>query len=236
MNNNKRIIYVQPKTIIEKKKKTNPKHDLNQGGSLSPLQAPRRAFMPDQFRTMLKFTTTRSLNLTVPGYQLVYFVPSGAFDVDPVIGSPTMAGFDQFAAFYNEYRVVASKIRVCYTNNSLVCPVNFYVMPIGSSPSGYGPVEIASMRGNPYCKWKTAPLLGGPTLEITNQISAERITGTRAASWGDDYAALVTTNPVNSWFWAIGFESPVSNAITSYLQIEIDVDVIFFDRGIVRRS
>jgi hypothetical protein len=224
---------------LPKKRKTQnkkPNTDLNQGGSLSPLQAPRLAFMPDQFRTILKFTSTKTLNLTVPGFQLVYYVPSGAFDVDPVIGSPTMAGFNQFAAFYNEYRVLGSKIRISYTNNSLVCPVNFYLMPIGSSPSGYGPVEIASMRGQPYCVWKTSPLLGGPTMNLTNQISAERITGTRAASWGDDYAALVTANPVNSWFWAIGIEYPVSNAVSSYLQVEIDVDLIFFDRGIVNRA
>jgi hypothetical protein len=224
---------------MQRKKARNnkkPKSDLNQTGGLSPLMAPvKRSFMPDQFRTELKFTTTRTLNLTVPGTGLVYFNPSGAFDVDPVIGSPTMAGYDQFASFYNQYRVLASRIRIIYTNNSIVNPVNFFLLPTGLVPSGFGPVEILSMRGNPYCKWTTSSLLGSPPMFLKNSMTTERIQGTKAALWSDNTSALVSANPVNSWFWAIGYESPVSNSVNSFLQIEIDVDLIFFDKKFVNR-
>lgn len=213
-------------------------NDLNQSVGVNALRSPipRLSFMPDQFRTMLRFDKIVSAPMTTGAPGIIAFLPTAAFDVDPVIGSPTMAGFNQFAEFYNQYRVLASKIKVSLSNSSATIPVSLYVMPTTLNPGLFSAADILSMRGNPFCKWKNVALLGGGTTTITNQMSSRRMVGSDAVLFEQGYASPVTTSPVDNWYWAIAWESPAAIASTQYLNIEIIVDLIFYDRAFVPRA
>lgn len=201
---------------------------------MAPIKA---SFMPDQFRTVLKFTKQSTASMAVPGTGFIYFTPSSAFDVDPIIGSPTMAGFDQFAAFYGQYRVLASRIRIKYNNTDSVSPTTFFVMPTNATPSGFTVVEILSMRGNPFCKWKMSGLLGSPPLEIENFMTTQRIVGSQMVLWDDTHASLVSTAPANNWYWVVAWENPFGiSGANQVIQVEVDVDLIFFDRRFINRA
>lgn len=226
-----------PNMKNSKKRVPKRRSDINQTGGLSPLRAPSpRSFMPDQFRTTLRFTKQVAGNLALPGTGSFYFTPTSAFDVDPAALSPTMAGYDQFAAFYTKYRVLSSKIRVQFNNPSVTSPVTVYICPTATTPSAWGPVEILSMKGNPFCKYKMGGLLGSPPTRISNRMTSERIVGSKAVLFDDSYSALTSASPLDNWFWAIGHENPGGIGTVVIFAVEIDVDLIFFDRRFINRA
>lgn len=213
-------------------------NDLNHSVGVNALRSPipSLSFMPDQFRTKLRFDKIVSVSMATGAPGVLAFIPTAAFDVDPVIGSPTMAGFNQFAEFYNQYRVLASSIRVEFSNSSNTIPVSLYVMPTTLNPGSMTAADILSMRGNPFCKWKNVALLGGGSTTVTNQMSSRRMVGSDAVLFEQGYASPVTTSPLDNWYWAIAWESPAAIASAQYLNIEIIVDLIFYDRAFVPRA
>jgi hypothetical protein len=158
--------------------------------------------------------------------------PTSAYDVDPALGGFTPPGYNELAAFYNGYRVVGSRIVVRFANQSTQ---PFYVVAIptafdpGSSPSS---ATIHSWPNNPYAKSKLLPATGGPGVSISSSMTSEKMFGTKAVYFGDNYSAAINASPVSNWYWAVGVMSPTSVGSNSTVTVSIDIyiDLSFFDR------
>ena len=194
--------------------------------------------MPDRLRTRLRFWQANSLNLSVTSVGSLRFQPSAAFDIDPTVGGTTMAGFNELAALYLSYRVKSSRIKVELANTSPDSIVNLTVVPRNTDP-GATPTSgsIIAAREQPYAKNKTSPPLGGPLVTITSTMSTKKMFGNPMTDFDDNFAALVTTVPVNNWFWWVSVYSLATIPSTDpvLLNVFIEVDIEFYDRAYLQR-
>jgi len=188
--------------------------------------------LPDRYRTTLRFFKIISFNFTGTFTQVARFRPSAAFDVDPLVASTSMAGFVELAALYTTYRVLSSKIRVEVVTTSVANPVMMVVVPTNTDPGGAVSTAYAlSSRENPYSRSKMTGLSGAPPSVLASTMSTEKIYGSKAALFDDNFSALVTGNPNNNWYWAIIGLSSVFDPNLTWLQVTINVDCEFYDRS-----
>jgi hypothetical protein len=160
--------------------------------------------------------------------------PSAAFDIDPLLGGTSMPGFTELAALYATYRVTWSRIRVKFTPGSntttpvLVCLVPLNV-DLGSTPSA---TTLVSLPDQTYAKSAVLGLPGSPTIELSSEMTTDKIYGSPMVFVDDNFASLVTTVPTNNWFWNIsGLTSVILGAAqTYYIEFVVEVGVEFYDR------
>lgn len=191
-----------------------------------------RLIMPDRMITNLKFWKAGIFDLSAQNTSAVRYRPSSAFDIDPLIGSTAMPGFVEFSAFYGSYRVVSSKCVVEGNNPSVTDNVMYSLGAVnvdpGSSPSS---AYVIASHLNPYFRAKTAPLNGGPLVRLNHSMSTEKIYGSKSVYFDDNFSSIVTTSPVNNWYWVLTCYSLslLSNDVQFTIKIEVDVE--FFDRS-----
>jgi hypothetical protein len=178
-------------------------------------------------------------NLVIPTTALhvgARYRPTSAYDVDPLLGSTATPGFNEWAAFYSNYRVTMSKIRIRFSNAStlqgalvVICPLN---ADPGASPSG---ATVSSWIESPYSKHDIVGTAGSSPTTLTCEMSTEKLFGSKMVYFDDNFTSLVTTNPVNNWYWGLGAIGPLAPASTQNIQtlIDIELGVEFFSRKIL---
>jgi hypothetical protein len=244
MNKNSQQRNVRQKSLKKKTPSRNPSNRLRERTTFSDgveaqqnqlVRVPRDSFiMPDRLYTKLVFSGSGVLTIPALSFTVAArYRPSSAFDVDPLLGGTIMPGFTELTAIYGAYRVTSSRITVEFVNESTTASCTACVLPLnadpGASPSS---ATVQSWPGNPYSKYKILPLAGGPSLDLTNEMSTEKIFGSKMVYFDDSFTAAVTTNPVNNWFWAIGLSTnpaAVANINVSNL-LKIEIGLEFFDR------
>jgi hypothetical protein len=201
------------------------------------IKIPRNTFiMPDRLYTKLVFSGSNTATILAASNSVaVRFRPSSAFDVDPTIGGTTMPGFTELGLLYSSYRVTSSRIIVksvlgtsspAGTPTCVVLPLN---LDPGGSPSA---ATVVSWPGNPFSNYKLLPTTGATVTTQVCSMSTEKIFGSKAVYFDDNYTALVSASPVLNWYWAIGFvisPSVASNVSVAY-SIEIESGIEFFER------
>jgi hypothetical protein len=209
---------------------------LNQGRDsqdnyVAPLRTTQLGF-PDRMATTLSFFSAPSFAPVVGASAYAYrYAPSNAFDVDPLLGGVTMPGFDEFANVYASYRVLGSRIKVKCTGIG-TAGATIMVLPLNADPGAVvSAATIISWRGQPYCKSKLAGATGSPAIEINNEMTTAKIYASDMVLSDDNFAALVTTAPVNNWYWAVGlYQNFVFATQPVVTDVQILVDVQFYDR------
>jgi len=229
------------KKSASQKKIVRSRLDRNDGNIAAPYGATRLPYfrplvlaVPDKMFTRLKYSGFGNATINVGSIITTRrYRPTAVYDVDPSLGSTATPGFAELAALYGSYRVARSHIKLqvspCNSNglSLVVLPLN--VDP-GSSPSN---ATVQSWPMNPYAKYKLLAGTGGPVSTIQHVMSTEQIFGSKAVYFDDNFASLVSTNPINNWYWVIGFinNSTVSgSAIQIGFLTEIEMDVEFFNR------
>lgn len=219
-----------------KNKKTSRKQKRNTKGGIVTLRVPNRlTSMPDKFRTNLKYWKAEAIDLSVSTFLTTRFHGSGAFpDFANLTKTPNQ--FPQHGAFYSSYRIHGSKIRVELVNTSPNSAVQLTVLPTnldpGSSPSADYNVDS---RLQSYARSKMASTQGGPKTTVTNAMSTARIYGNPMVKFDDNFAAIITTNPLNTWFWVICLYSlaAIPSDTPILMNIFIDFDIEFYDRRVI---
>jgi hypothetical protein len=219
----------KPKNSVVESRQVSKKNRSNK--QMTRVTIPRGVkIMPDKILTHMSFWKAFAANLsavTTAGFRIS---PSSAFSPDP-LGASQFAGFTEMANFYFSYRVVASTCRVEVINPSNVTPVMVGLVPSntdpGASPSS---TTVISSIENPYAKSKTAALTGSPVTTLTNSITTQRIYGNRMVLIDDSFASLVSTNPINNWWWFVTLYSlaVIPSGISVNLFCSIDIE--FYDR------
>jgi len=187
--------------------------------------------LPDRYRTNLRYWKSISFNFIASTVASARFRPSSAFDVDPLIGGTAMAGFTELAGLYASYRVLSSKIIVEAVNTSAANPVSLMVCPVNIDP-GASPISsyVLALREQPYGKFKMLGLSGCPPTRLNSVMSTEKIYGSKSTLFDDNFSSPSNSSPANNWFWVVAGFIGVLDPSLSWLQVNIDVDVEFFDR------
>jgi len=186
---------------------------------------------PPRMCMKMKFWGEQAFSLAATTGTNYRYRPSAAFDIDPALGGTSMAGFAEMAAQYATYRVIASRIKVTFSNPSATVPIVMTVTPLNADPTNAMTVSnIVASVGQPYAKTKQVGLLGCPPITITNSMQTKVIWGDPAIFYDHNFSSLVTTVPANNWFWNVTLYAPVFIATPLYATVEITVDCEFFDR------
>jgi len=198
-----------------------------------PIGIPRNGLnFPPSVYVALRFFAEYPITLSALTYGNYRFRPTGAFDIDPLVGGTSMPGFTEWAQLYATYRVTCSKIRVEVVNPSLTQSVMMIVHPMNADPGASTSLaNVTAAEGNAYAKSKLCCYAGGPRNVITNYMTTEKIFGDPMVWTDHNFSSLCTTVPANNWFWQIGAYTPAvipTNPVQLWIHIEIGIE--FYDR------
>lgn len=193
---------------------------------------------PDKVRVRLRFTEFIGSTITVGSSFITQrFRPTNVFDVDPVLGSTAVPGFQEMANIYGSYRTVASSCSLQASQNGTQSAMSIVVVPLnqdpGASPSS---VVAASWYGAFGSKSALCSQIGGPPITIKNSMTTEKIFGTKAVYFDDNFSAPVTGGPTNNWYWAYSANlsgNASGTAVTVSGRITVNIVVEFFNRLLV---
>lgn len=190
--------------------------------------------VPDRMYTRLRFIGYGNLSITtITTVASARYRPSSAFDVDPLLGSTSTPGFAELAAFYSNYRTTSSRCRIVANNASAQQGALITLTPLNVDP-GVSPsvAVINSWIEQPYAKSKICGTAGSPAVTIVSEMSTEKIFGSKMVYLDDNFQSLVTTSPVNNWYWAISATTPIGPSSTQTVNVLIDIElgVEFFSR------
>lgn len=215
-------------------RKNNKKQNKNRSEKFSTILrvgnngnwAPPR-LQPTLRYSVFKFMTNAGVNATN-----VRFVPTYAYDVDPIGATTAMAGFAEYAAMYRFYRVFASSITVNFANKEAFNAV-VYIMPsnadLGANFSG----AIAGQQlSNTFSKIQLiGPLTGKGTVTLKSHNSTARYGGSWDTGTIDTYVGATSGGaPSNNWYWNVGAvgSSPFTAAGVD-IMVAITVELEFFE-------
>jgi len=185
--------------------------------------------MPRSFDTHLTFLDTTHTSINNPGTSFVAlrYKANSAYDLDPLIGGTTIAGFAELSALYVYYRVIDVVFDVSMSNLETGTAVSAVILPFNLDPGATPGSVLESWFMNPYARTHILGPRGGmDSGRLISKYSGRRVTGTPAYLFDDNYRALTTGNPVNTWYVALGlftnstvFSSGVSITIRIKLRV-----------------
>lgn len=227
----------------EKKKprKRNQSRNITDGWSVSPNASwslPRTVtnIIPDRMMTRLAYKGVATFTIPASSQHFARrWLPSAAYDLDPLLGSTTVVGYNELAALYNRYRVVRSRMIARFANTSGT-PVVCVLLPLNADP-GSSPslATVEAWQNNPYAATKLCPTTGAPPVALSRSMSTEKINGSKMVYFDDNYTALINAIPVNNWYWGVTViaSSAVASATGIVVETEIFIDVEFYNRTIL---
>lgn len=162
--------------------------------------------IPDRYLMKMKYSTSITMEDTTGGLTAWYtFRGNSIYDPDysSVGGQPL--GRDQWANFYNYYRVGGSKIKCQILNlntttatSTIIVTVNPTLLEMG------GTIGATALPEYPYCRYALLPAASGGNLPkvINNYISTKKVFGVPTIM-DDNFRSGMGGNPTNQWFWNI---------------------------------
>lgn len=176
-----------------------------------PRKDPRRyadlTFSPSTIadRTMVKLKYMQRIVLSSSsGIQASQvFRGNSLFDPDFTGSGAQPVGFDQWATFYNNYRVRGAKINIQFATAGTTAGSQTWDLCCYPSLSTTVTAQDSS-HVQPLAKWKLGNL-GSNTKFISSYVSTAKMFGTnkRSIAINDSYGAAIGSNPTNAWFFII---------------------------------
>jgi hypothetical protein len=191
----------------------------------------RPLIAPDELDARLVFRKYSVLSNGAAPIAAATFNPNAAYDVDPTVGSTETYGFDEYAALYSYYRVVAYDYDVSFTNShGYPCMVFAMNTNITLPGTNYGLYTT-----NPYCHSRLmAPYGGAPTtVRFRGRVPVSKLAGTPAAETADSFRAVTTGNPTDLTWLTIAAEAIQGTDLQSVgYDIKITMHVRFYSREV----
>lgn len=184
---------------------------------------------PDKFMTKMKYVDQNNLYYGGPQtasspVNFVYRVNSLYDPATSVTGENVMAGFNELAAMYDNYRVHAVKTIVDIQNTTASPIVAVHTYSANNSP----PTNLANLMGttgNPYSVWGTAGLnSANASIHLENYVGLRKLVGSKTLDYDADYAGLNNANPTKQLFGYLSVTNanPTATALTFSLVIQIE--------------
>jgi len=186
--------------------------------------------LPDRIR--VKLTDSWAGQISTTNSDTYFEVAlNGMYDPDITSTGGQPQGFDQYAAMYKYYRVIASSISIYYFNTD-----NAYITQISIIPH-YKRDDTIRTYTNPeqlkHCKFKRfANESGGggkSTGTLSHYMTVSKLVGNRLMTKNDDtFGAAVEANPGSAGlcYWYVLFQEPITG--TGELQGDYIVTVNYY--------
>jgi len=172
---------------------------------------------------MLRYEKTINFNNTGVNHANIRFTPSWLYDIDPTVGSTSMAGFVELTAIYRYYRFRKCKYTIDAasddTSPSLLtaCPVNF---DPGANTANYQ--NYLSAR-----RAKQVMITAATPKKLIGEFTIADFGGVMECLIPDAYSGTGTTTPANNIWLFVGNTFPsgtMTNGISARIQLDVEAD------------
>nr|QXP07587.1 MAG: putative capsid protein [Arizlama virus] len=180
-------------------------------------------------RTYIKLTYSELGALTYGGagtaaaYQ---YISNALYDPNYTGGGHQPLGFDQWAAFYNKYRVYGMKYTITFTNQSSTYWADIALL---KRPTATLPVSMSQTLEQPYTqKGCLAPIGSGRCLQVMKgYVSNRKVLGVSKAQFDadDTFAAAVNSNPSNGVYFSV---LVMNQNAASTMTVNFRADLVFY--------
>lgn len=194
--------------------------------------------VPDRLFTKLKYSLSRTLDTSPASSNPQYvFRGNSLYDPEFAVGGSQPMGYDQWSAFYNNYRVHASAITVRMMSTADSDAGGFIKVTLFPSTTA----AAGSYSGNseqPYSKVNYLPNKGLNKIFLKNKMYAKKMLGLKSIAYDEDLAAAIGADPVKEWYWILDAYSinEVANVLGVYMEVKITYYAEFFGRVQLARS
>lgn len=186
---------------------------------------------PDQMNVPLRYRYQGTL-YSLAGPVVKRLTPNAAYDVDPDLGSTETYGFDEYAALYSYYRVVAYKYRIQVANLNATQPIFFYVLNTNTDPVISGN-RFDLYSTNPYCYTRLLGPNPAPhaTSTLTGKYEISQILGAPVVETEDNYRSLTTGVPLDlTWLTCAAEAAPTVAGGDGIINLTLMVDLTIYTR------
>lgn len=183
---------------------------------------------PDKVRTTLRYVEQQTLTSTSGVTAFYRYVGNDAYDPNYTGGGNQPANYDDFAAHYTRYRVIASRITVVLLPVSGTVGTNTMEVVLYPSNSVDSSFTTNSAMAQPYSLF-TMTSTTGPVTLIHNMTTKTALG--QDPRTADRLQAKYNTDPADVWLWNLCFQTvDASTTASAYAKVVIDYDMEWFDR------
>ncbi len=210
------------------RKQNNNKKNVKPNGETIP-RSPTTG-VPSRMMVTLRYSDLITVNPSAAFGQYT-FRGNSVFDPDYTSTGHQPRYFDQWSAFYQRYKVISSRIKVSVSNYSATSGVICVVVPhtdILTLTTYYGAAEQPLMKRTEQIPVSTR--LGGRNTVLSKATTRQILGLSEAQLASEDYSAGVGANPLQLWYWNLGFFGATGN-ISVVIDVDLDYKVLFYDRA-----
>ncbi len=189
--------------------------------------------IPDSVRTTLRYSVVNSAVHSSGTAQIYRFRGNSVYDPDYTGTGHQPVGFDEFSAFFQYYRVVASKIILIISSITTDTPVIVTVRPVRElvATSSWIPAVEA-----PRCAFEYIPTVYIPSVRLENHATM-KVVFSGQDSTDQDFGSVISANPAKEWYWEILSQTyDGTTASTVRYQAVVEYDVIFSQKQVLGTS
>lgn len=177
--------------------------------------------------TDVTLTYVECANLTLNGGGGVArrWTPNGAYDVDPVLGSTATPGFDEYAVFYDYYRVTSYRYEIDVANKEAF-PLVVIVLNTNTDP-GTTITNWVQYSAQEYCSSKilSATTGGSDSKTFRGAYTVAQVLGSIVPETDDLYSALTSAVPADLIWLGLGIDVPGNTVLFTDLGIDFNIKI-----------
>lgn len=209
--------------------KTRPRRQRKEGkGGVKVNQG---LFTPDQMSTTLRWSFSGSASSSAT-YGENVFSGNGLFDPGLTASSSQPVGFDQYALWYNRYRVSGSKIAIQFQlfSNSATPTATIVGGRVVLYPSNTLAAASSFQEAMAQPRAITKEVGALTPLIFTESLSSVKALGFNGSKVDSTDSAGVAAQPTAQWYWHLGFISGAYTNVETIGVVTIDYKSHFYYR------
>lgn len=189
---------------------------------------------PDGITVRLTYATSYQLTF---GTQFDKIMSgNGLYDPDVSGSGHQPLGFDEWMAFYDRYRVLASTCTVNTINTNTTAGNNLQttLIPTNQQTAIANADEAEEL---PDAEEANAGIATGPAEDMvraTKQTST--MVGVPNIKYATEYSGTATSNPTQQWYWRVYHEATNGTTLAGFVNINIVYTVEFYQKKMVLQS
>jgi hypothetical protein len=154
---------------------------------------------------------------------------NSAFDPDPLIGSGSLSGFNEWATMYTTYRVIGFSYQISIANMDsfpylvVICPS---LTDVGSNYA-----NTDQLSEFPYGRKSLISAKGGmDKCSLNGLVNLPALEGSATYYQSNEFASLISTNPSTIRYFNIGASAPVVMVNGVFISVRLKYEVLFYRR------
>lgn len=192
---------------------------------------PRYTGFPEQLAVRHKYVGAITLTSSTGLFTSTLFSANGMYDPFITGGGGQPLYFDQCAALYDHYTVMASKIRVTAAVNGSTSGPQVYVALITDDDTNTNFTNVADVISDDCKSWGVTGGVANKPLVLYQNFNATKTYGVKDIPGDSTMSGTSSANPSEQTYYRICMnECGFSTTATVNLMIEIEYDAIWRER------